>query len=251
MSDTVLYETKGAVAFATLNRPHVLNAINNDMLRQLISILENVAGNDEIGVLVLTGSGRAFSAGGDIKDMHGASKKELEECLDLFQLLSHKMHYLSKPIIAAINGYALAGGFELALSCDLRIASEKSQFSLPDAKIGLSPTSAMTYLLPRIIGMGRAMHLILTGEMINAVEAERIGLATIVVDQDHLMEETEKLAQNIASMPRLGVAYSKREFHMAAESTFANTLTFEKEFEMHCFNSPETQQALADFVENK
>ena len=251
MTDTVLYEQKGAVAWATLNRPQVLNAMNNNMLRQLLSIVENTAGNDEVAVLVLTGSGRAFSAGGDIKEMHGASERELAESLGLFQQLSHKMHCLDKPIIAATNGYALAGGFELAVSCDLRIASNRSQYSLPDTKIGLSPTSAMTYLLPRIIGMGRAMHLMMTGETITAAEAERIGLVTKVVDQESLIDDVEKIAQNIASMPRLGIAYTKREFHMAAESTFANTLTFEKEFEMNCFRSPETRQSLANFVGNK
>lgn len=251
MTDLVLYEQKGAVAWVTLNRPHVLNALSNQVVRQLISIVEDTADNDEIAVLVLTGSGRAFSAGGDIKEMQGASDRQLEECLGLFQLLSHKMHTLSKPIVAAINGYALAGGLELAISCDLRIASNQSQYSLPDTKIGLSPTSAMTYLLPRIIGMGRAMHLMLTGETIDAAEAERIGLVTKVVDHETLINETEQVAQNIAAMPRLGVAYTKAEFHMAAESSFANTLIFEKEFEMHCFRSHETRQALSDFAEKK
>lgn len=251
MNQTVLYEQKGAVGWAVLNRPHVLNAINTTMLERLISIMDETAENDQVGVLVVTGSGRAFSAGGDIRQMHGASTKDLRKSLDLFQTLSLRMRSLNKPIIGAINGYALAGGFELALSCDLRIASAGSRYALPDARIGLSPTSGMTYLLPRTIGLGRAMHLMLSCEMIDASQAEQFGLVTKVVDDAALLDETQQFAQNIAALPRKGIAYAKRMFHMAFESTFENTLTVEKEFEMHCFQSQKTQKAMSDFVVNK
>ncbi len=251
MNDPVLFEKKGPVAWVTLNRPHALNAMNGQLLRQLISTIKTICHDDRLKAMVLTGSGRSFSVGGDIKEMEGASEKDLAQSLSLFQQLSHDMHNLNKPIIAAVNGYALAGGFELALCCDVRVASQASQFALPDAKIGLSPTSAMTYLLTRTIGMGRAMHLYLTGETLNAEQAERIGLVTKVTDPEGLLNEVELMARSIAELPELGVGYAKRLFHMAAETTFANTLVCEKEFEMHCFRSKETQQALAAFSKKK
>jgi enoyl-CoA hydratase/carnithine racemase len=251
MNSTVLFEQKGPVAWVTLNRPKVLNAMSMELLRQLIATIKTIADDDRLKVMVLTGSGRAFSVGGDIKEMDGASETELAQSLLLFQQLSRNMHDLDKPIIAAVNGYALAGGFELALSCDVRIASQGAQFALPDAKIGLSPTSAMTYLLTRTIGMGRAIHLYLTGDTLTAGQAQEIGLVTRVTDQEGLLGEVEQMAQSMAKLPRLGVAYAKRLFHMAAETSFANTLVCEKEFEMHCFRSEETQRALAAFASRR
>ncbi len=192
------YETRDGVAWATLERPEVLNALDAEHLDGLLDAVARVAADDESRVLVITGSGRAFSVGGDIKAMDGMSEDDFRATARRYQRLARDMRALDKPVLAAINGYCLGGGLELALMCDLRIAAASARLGLPDAQLGFSPAGGLTWLLPRLIGAGRAMHLALDAEPIDAAEAGRIGLVTRVVEDAELMAATEALAGKIA-----------------------------------------------------
>lgn len=251
MTGPVLYQVRGPVAWATLNRPEVLNAINDDMLNALLKVVAEVAGDRRVRVLVLTGAGRAFSSGGDIKAMQSMTEDSFRETIRLYQRLSQSMRRLDKPLVAAVNGYALGGGFELALSCDLRLAGESARFGLPDIALGLSPTSGMTYLLTRAIGAGRAMHLALTNNLIDAREAERFGLVTRVAPDGELLEQAGEIARNIAAHPPAGLANTKRAMWQAYDATFEAALAAEEQFEVDCFRTEDTQRAFQGFLERK
>ncbi len=251
MSETVLYEVRDRVGWVTLNRPEVLNAINADMLHRLIEIVAAASTDESVRVLVWTGTGRAFCVGGDIKDMTNLDETTFRHKAHLYQVLSQACRDFDKPILAALNGYALGGGLELALMCDLRMAAESAQLGVPDAILGFSPTGGMTYLLPRIVGLGWALHLSFVPDPISAAAAERIGLVTQVVPDDELLDRVEELAGRMAAYPAHGVMYMKRAFGMSAEATFAVTLKVEEEFDVACFFNPDTQAALKVFLESR
>lgn len=244
-------ETTDDVTVITLDRPEKLNAINAEMLSGLLDAIDQIGRSDAIGAAVLTGRGRAFSTGGDITAMSAMDERTFADTISLYMRVSAAFRACPKPIIAAIHGYALAGGFELALECDVRYAATGTQFGLPDTPLGLSPTSGMTYLLPRIVGLGRAMYLTLSAESIDAEEAQRIGLISRVIDGDALLEEAVAFARQIASFPRVGVAWTKRGFHNALDSDFAAATRSEEEAELACFQSPETRARLRDFADRK
>jgi enoyl-CoA hydratase/carnithine racemase len=244
-------ETTDEVTLITLNRPEKLNAINAEMLDALLDAIDEVSQSEAIGAAVLTGRGRAFSTGGDITAMSGMDERTFADTIARYMRVSTAFRACPKPIIAAIHGYALAGGFELALECDVRFAATGTQFGLPDTPLGLSPTSGMTYLLPRIVGLGRAMYLTLSAENIDAEEARRIGLVSRVIDADALLEEAIAFARQIASFPRVGVAWTKRGFHRAMDSDFVAATRSEEEAELACFQSPETRERLRDFADRK
>ena len=247
----VLYETRGPVAWATLNRPEVLNATNVAMMQGLLDAVERTASDDQVRVLVVTGAGRAFSAGGDIKEMANAEGGDARANQRYYQNLSLAMRELDKPVIAAVNGYALGAGIEVALMCDLRIAAASAKFGVPDAYLGISPGGGMTYLLPWVLGMGRTMHMALTTDMIDAQEAERIGLVTQIAEDDKLLDHVQELAEQIASYPAQGLAFMKRAFYSATESSFSAALLLEEEYDVASFSSPETQQALNAFLKSR
>ena len=251
MSQPVLLRSEGAIAWATLNRPEVLNAINPEMLEALLALVHKIAGDDTIRVLILTGNGRAFSAGADIKAMHTMDESSFAKFIEHFRQLSQSLHTLGKPVIAAVNGYALAGGFELALMCDVRIAALSASFGLPDTPLGLPPTSGMTWLLPRVVGLGCAMHLVLSGDPIDAREAERIGLVTEIVEDAALFGIVEKLARRLASFPEMAVRLSKQGLYAACDSDFPASLALEIQNELACFRTEETRQQIAAFVKSR
>jgi enoyl-CoA hydratase len=165
--------------------------------------------------------------------------------------LSAAFRACPKPIVAAVHGYALAGGFELALMCDVRFAATGTQFGLPDTPLGLSPTSGMTYLLPRIVGLGRALYLALDGGNIDAEEALRIGLVSRVVEPERLLEEAEAFAHRIASYPRVGVSWTKRTLHDGLDLDFEAATRRETEAEIDSFRSEETRRRFQAFVDRK
>ncbi len=239
------------VALITLDRPDKLNAITAEMLDELLDAVELVGRSAEIGAAVLSGRGRAFSTGGDITAMSGMDDDAFAETIARYMRVSATFRDCPKPIVAAIHGYALAGGFELALMCDIRFAAVGTQFGLPDTPLGLSPTSGMTYLLPRIVGLGRAMYLTLSAENIDAEEAERIGLVDRVVAPDALLAEAESFARQIASYPRVGVANSKRLIHAGMDGDFARATRAEQDAELECFRSADTRARLRAFAERK
>lgn len=248
MNETVLLDCKPPIARISLNRPEKLNAINNAMLHGLLDAISVTERETTIQAVVLHGCGRAFSAGGDIKAMEAMDQPDFATTISLYMQLAAAFRAARKPIIAAVHGYAYAGGFELALLCDIRIAAEKTRFALPDAALGLSPTSGMTYLLPRIVGLGRALHLALTGETVDASEALGIGLVTKVVPSDDLLPTAEEYATRIASYPRVGIASTKEGFLGALDLDFAAASTREYECELRCFAASDVKACFQHFL---
>ena len=242
-------EARGDVALITLSRPEKLNAINDEVLDGLLGAVEAVGRSDVFGAAILTGRGRAFSAGGDIAAMAAMDDEAFSATIARYMAVSAAFRGCPRPIIAAIHGYALAGGFELALMCDVRFAASGTRFGLPDTPLGLSPTSGMTWLLPRIVGLGRAMYLTLSGHEIDADEAQRIGLVDRVADPASLLSEAEAFAHRLASYPRIGVAETKLGFHAALESAFAGATDREAAAELACFRSPDTQARFRAFID--
>ena len=244
-------EERGDVAIITLARPEKLNAISVEMLDELFDAVEEIGRSETIGAAVLTGRGRAFSTGGDISAMHEMDEREFADTVGRYMRLSAACRACPRPIVAAIHGYALAGGFELALMCDVRFAATGTQFGLPDTPLGLSPTSGMTYLLPRIVGLGRALYLALGAENIDAEEAERIGLVSRVVAEEDLVAEAEAFAHRVASYPQVGVGWTKRTFHDGLDLDFDAATRLETEAEVDSFRSPETRERFQAFVDRK
>jgi enoyl-CoA hydratase/carnithine racemase len=183
--------------------------------------------------------------------MHGMDERQFADTISRYMRVSAAFRSCPKPIIAAVHGYALAGGFELALICDIRFAAVGTQFGLPDTPLGLSPTSGMTYLLPRVLGLGRALFLALDAENIDAEEALHIGLVSRVVEPDALLDEAEAFARKLASYPRAGTAWTKRTLRESLDLDFEAATRLETEAEVDSFRSPETRERFQTFVDRK
>ena len=251
MSETVAFEMRDGVGFIALNRPEKRNAINEAVLAGLRGAIGSVARDPAVGAAVLHGSGRDFCAGGDISDMAAMDEPRFARTIGLYMEVAKDFRACAKPVVAAIHGHALAGGFELACLCDIRIAAADARFGLPDTPLGLSPTSGMTWLLPRIVGLGRALDLTLSAEPIDAREALRIGLVTRVVEPPALLATAHALAARIAAFPPLGVAYAKRGFYGALENDFSRATADEHAAEVACFRDPVTHARFRGFIERR
>lgn len=249
--EPLVCEKAEGVGVLRLNRPEVLNALNEPLLRALISAVEDARRDASVRAVLLTGTGRAFSTGADLGVLLALDPAGFREYVLLLQRLASEMRRLAKPSLAAVNGYALAGGFELAVICDIRIAAETAVFGLPDTPIGLSPTSGMTYLLPRLVGQGWAKHLALTAETIDARQAERIGLVTRVVPAAELDRVARETARVVAGHPPLGLRYTKLGFDLAADTDLHTALAAETEAEVACFDTDAVRANLRAFVERK
>ncbi|MBW2103471.1 MAG: enoyl-CoA hydratase/isomerase family protein, partial [Deltaproteobacteria bacterium] len=210
--ETILFEKEGEIAAVTLNRPNRLNALSFRLKDELGAIFDEIERDEDIKVVILTGGKKAFSAGADIKERSTMETTQPQAYFN--QLKSHafytKIENFEKPVIAAISGVAVGGGCELAMVCDLRIASETARFGLPEVNIGVIPAAGGTQRLPRLIGVTRAKELLYTGDFIDAQEAFRIGLVNRVVPVENLMDETKALAQKLAAKPPLSIKYLKR-----------------------------------------
>jgi enoyl-CoA hydratase/carnithine racemase len=244
-------DVRDGVAWIYLNRPEKLNAIDDDVLDGLLEAVADVEANDAVGASVLSGRGRAFSAGGDITAMAAMDKSLFAATIGRYMEVAAAIHHAAKPMIAAVHGYVLAGGFELALLCDLRFAAEGTVFGLPDTPLGLSPTSGMTHLLPRVVGLGRALELALTAENLDAAEALEIGLVTRLAAPDALLDEAGRCAARIAAMPRSSVARTRRLLRESLDRSFAETTTAELTSEVDCFLDPVAAANLSAFATRK
>ncbi len=227
--ETVLYEKSEGIARIILNRPEVLNAINSKMLMELAEAFR-VAGRDEdVKVVILTGAGKAFSSGMDFSLLEGLGKmglNELYEATRFAQGIYSQLESLEKPVIAAINGPALGGGLELALVCDLRIASENAIFGLPEVAVGIVPDLAGCQRLPRIVGLGKAKELVMTARIIDAREAEKIGLVNRVVPLDKLEEEVLTTAKMITMNSSLAILLSKKILNLSFDVDMETLLNY-------------------------
>ena len=247
-NNTVLYEKKQNIAIITLNRPQRLNAITQELLAGLIAQIETARKDEGVVVVILTGAGRAFCAGEDLKET--SAGKTFEQWVaetDGLQEVQRVILELGKPLIAAIPGYALGGGCEFAMSCDIRIAAEEAKFGFPETEVGLTITTAGTKLLSQIVGLGKAKELVFTGEFVDAHEALRIGLVNKVVAAEDLLEEALSLAHKIGQKSPLALRLSRIAIDQGLHSSFEQTLELEASHLLTCVGA----QNQKSFVEKK
>jgi enoyl-CoA hydratase len=225
---TLLFEIRDGIAFVTINRPDKLNALNDQVILELANVAERIATEPEIKGAILTGSGpKSFVAGADIGDLSRQGPFDGKARAQRGQAVLRRLETGGKPVIAAINGFALGGGCELAMACHIRIASENAKFGQPEVKLGIAPGYGGTQRLPRIVGKGIALQLILTGEMIDAQEAYRIGLVNKVVPAAELLAESEKMMRGILAMGPLAVRLSIEAIDQGLEMTLDEGLLLE------------------------
>jgi len=245
---TVLLEKREHVAVLTISRPEALNALNSQVLNDLDDAIAQVERDGEVYVVILTGAGKAFVAGADIGEMKELTAREGKAFGKLGSGVFLRLEQLEKPVIAAVNGYALGGGCELALCCDIRIAGDKARFGQPETGLGITPGFGGTQRLPRVVGMSRAKELIFTGRQVKADEAEKIGLVDAVAPQDSLMEEAMKLAEQIAKNAPFAVRQSKSAINRGCQCDIATGLAYEAEAFGLCFSTEDQKDAMTAFV---
>lgn len=239
------------VAIVTMNRPKALNALNNQTLDELDTIMESIGSDKSILGVIITGEGKAFVAGADISQMKPYKAEEGRDYAEYAQSVFNKIESLGKPVIAAINGYALGGGCELAMSCDLRIASEKAIFGQPEVNLGVIPCFGGTQRLPRLIGSGRAKELIYTGRQVKADEALFMGLVNKVVPADELLSEAKKVMAIIISKAPMAVRYAKISINKGSDLDLNNALELEKDLAALTFASDDKDEGMTAFLEKR
>lgn len=247
-----LYEKSEGIATITINRPKALNALNKEVILEILSELDDARKDEDIGVIVITGAGdRAFSAGADIKMMKDVDPLRARELSRLGHRMCGEIEALEKPVIAALNGYTLGGGLELAMACDLRIASEKARLGQPEINIGLIPGWGGTQRLPRFVGRGVAKEMIFTGKMISAKDAERLGLVNKVVSPDQLESTVKELANEIINKPPVGIKMAKELINSSLETPLTVGVVHEAE----CFgviaSTEDFKEGLTAFLEKR
>lgn len=248
--EAILLDKQDNVGLITLNRPDALNALNGQLVSELCDALVALEGDDEIGAIVIAGSEKAFAAGADIKEMADKSYADVASS-DFFGNVVKTFDSVRKPVIAAVSGYALGGGCELAMSCDFIIAGENAKFGQPEIKLGVIPGIGGTQRLTRIIGKSKAMDMILTGRMMDAAEAERSGLASRVVPVDDLLDTALEVAGSIANLSRLAVASAKEVTNRALETTLAEGLLYERRVFHGLFATEDQKEGMAAFAEKR
>ncbi len=243
---TIIVETRGRVGLVTLNRPEVLNALNAALIEELNTALDGFEADEGIGCIVLTGSDRAFAAGADIKAME--SRSFIEVFKDDFIAPWERLSRCRKPVIAAVRGFALGGGCEVAMMCDFIIAGEGAKFGQPEIKIGVIPGSGGTQRLARFIGKAKAMDLCLTGRMMDAAEAERCGLVSRLVPDAEVVNEAMKAAEQIANFSLPSVVTAKEAVNRAFETTLSEGVRFERRVFQSLFATEDQKEGMAAFV---
>ena len=250
--ECIIYEKKQGIATIKLNRPRVLNAMNKQLWLDIQSALEDARNDLEIKVLVITGEGRAFSTGADLKESKTRSIEKYRDYLEELQEASRKIIRFEKPTIAAINGYALGSGYELALACDIRIAAEEAQIGSPEAKVTSSITGGAFRLIQDLIGPGKTKELLFTGEYIDGKEAERIGLVNKAVPLEALDAEVGQMAEKIAANSAISLKMIKKGLQMArGEVSLEALMDFEVEACLICVSTKERQASLNEFEGRK
>lgn len=248
--ENIIVETRGQVGLITLNRPKALNALCSPLIAELGQALDAFEGDNEIGAIVLTGSEKAFAAGADIKEM--ATKTYMDAYLqDFISQGWERVTTCRKPIIAAVSGYALGGGCEMAMMCDFILASDTAKFGQPEVTIGTIPGAGGTQRLTRAVGKAKAMEMILTGRMMDAAEAERAGLVSRIVPVADLLEEALKVAERIAEMSRPLVLMAKEAVNAAFETTLAQGVKIERRLFQSTFATEDQKEGMAAFSEKR
>lgn len=243
------YREHPHIALIQLNRPKVLNALSTDLMKELVEAMFTLEDDKDVRVIILTGSDRAFAAGADIGQMAEASP--IDQINDNRFRTWKKMALISKPIIAAVNGFALGGGCELAMSCDMIIAGDSAKFGQPEIKIGTIPGAGGTQRLTRAIGKSKAMLAVLTGEPMDAYEAERAGLVARVVPAETLMQETFEIAKIISNRAPVAVRLAKEAVNMAFETSLKDGMEYERRNFYLTFSSKDQKEGMKAFMEKR
>lgn len=249
--EDLIYRKEGGIAHILINREKALNALNHDLMMRLDQIFSELEQDDQVIVVVITGAGnKAFVAGADVKEIKEADDKRTELIQNGQEIFS-RIRDSSQVVIAAVNGFALGGGCELALACDIRIASENAKFGFPEVKLGLMPGYGGTQLLPRLIGVGGAKYVIFTGEMLTAAEAFQFGLVEKVCPPDRLMEEANTLARKIAANGPFAVRACKRAINRGVGIPLDAALKLELEEYDKAAHSKDAEEGIAAFLEKR
>lgn len=248
--ETLIVETHGAVGLIRLNRPEALNALSFQLTSELTLVLREFESNDAIGCIVLTGSEKAFAAGADIKEMATKTFADVYQ-EDFITSTWEEITRCRKPVLAAVNGFALGGGCEFAMMCDTAYAGENAKFSQPEIKLGVSPGAGGTQRLTRFAGKARAMDLCLTGRMINAQEALEMGLVARIFPTESLVDEVLKIAAEIAALPRPTVMAVKEMVNRAYETTLSEGVRFERRLFHSLFGTEGQKEGMAAFLEKR
>lgn len=252
MSDTVLRESTSGVLTLTLNRPDALNSFTVEMKDALLAALRDAARDPEVRVVVLTGAGRAFSAGQDLKERQGPDVDDLgTELRKRYNPIILAMRRLEKPIVGAINGVAAGAGMSLALACDIVIASDRATFVEAFTRVGLVPDTGSSWFLPRLVGYARAAELMLTADPLDPVTAERIGLVNRVVPADQLVAEANSIAVKLAASAPLALALAKRALNRAMGSSLEDALDYEAQLQSIAGRSTDHREGVTAFVEKR
>ena len=251
----ILYKKESGKVIITLNRPRALNALNGEMLEELLSAIKEAGEDPEVKVLILTGAGRAFCFGADISEFsrpRGPASQEatlllLQKCQEIIRLLTG----MPKPTIAVLNGFATGLGLDLALACDLRIAAERAKMAEAFISMGLVPDGGGTFFLPRLIGLAKAAEMIFTGEPLSSSEAERIGLINRVVPNEDLIKASEDLADKLVKSPSLALGLAKQALWKNLQGDLLSALKFEAQSQRTCLDSEDHREAVKAFLERR
>lgn len=251
--ETIKYRTEDGLGYVSLNRPHRLNAMTRQLMRELHDALQEAARDPKVRAILLFGEGRAFCAGDDLKETasgHGGLV-EVRAFVTEIQQVTRDLKSLRKPTIAAVHGYALGGGCELALGCDLIVAATDAQFGFPETSVGLLVTGGATYLLPRIVGLQKAKELLMTGDYVSGLEAEQLGLVNRAVDAGEVLASAEALARKITQKAPLAIELTKIGLELGAHADLQTAMAFETESTVLCFLTEDAKEGARAFVEGR
>ncbi|MCY6485675.1 short-chain-enoyl-CoA hydratase [Clostridium aestuarii] len=248
----VILEKEGKLAILTINRPKALNALNAETINDIDMAVDNIAKDKGIEAVIVTGSGnKSFVAGADIKEMKDMSVMDGREWAIYANGVFRKIETLNKPVIAAVNGFALGGGCEISMACDIRIASKNAKFGQPEVGLGITPGFGGTQRLARHVGMGRAKELIYTAKIVGAEEAYRIGLVNKVVEQEELMDEAKKLANSIMKNAPVAVRLCKQAINRGMQVDIDTAVNLEAELFGECFSTEDQTEGMTAFMEKR
>lgn len=248
----ILLNTEDGIALITINRPKSLNALNTETLKDLKNCIDYVKNNDKIKVVIITGSGeKAFVAGADISEMENMSSAEAKRFSEFGQQVFREIELLEKPVIAAVNGFALGGGCELSMACDIRYASMNAKFGQPEINLGIIPGFSGTQRLARLVGRSKAKEMIFTGDMIKADEALNIGLVSKVVEKEELLNEAKKLANKIMSKGLVAISMAKESINLGIETDIESGNRIESNAFSVCFSTMDQKEGMKAFLEKR
>jgi len=247
----ILLKKTGNICTLSFNRPKALNALNTEVLNELNQALDSIKKDEDIYVLIITGEGKAFIAGADIREMQDKNLFKSKKFAELGHEVFRKIELLEKPVIAAVNGYALGGGCELAMSCDIRIAGEKAKFGQPEVGLGIIPGFAGTQRLARLVGPAKAKEIIFTTDIIDSKEAAKIGLVNKVVPQEELLNQAEEMASKISKKGQIAVRYSKNAINRGIETDIETGMDIERNLFSLCFTTEDQKEGMKAFTEKR